>query len=93
VFYVGVAKIEMLHMLQWLYMYVSSICFDCFIYFRRMLQVFHLDVVKVDLVLHMLYGTHLPSCMRVRSGGVGSGGGWRQGHGLSPLLRVEPDNF
>jgi hypothetical protein len=53
-----------------------------------MLRVFHLDVAKVDLVLHMLHGTHLPSCMRVRSGG-----GWRQGHGLSPLLRVEPDSF
>jgi hypothetical protein len=26
-------------------------CFNCF---ERMLQVFHLDVVKVDLVLHML---------------------------------------
>ena len=38
-----------LHMLLWLYMYVSSACFKCFIYFRRMLQVFHLDVSKVYL--------------------------------------------
>jgi hypothetical protein len=83
----------MLHILQWLYTYVSSVCSDCFICFRRTLQVFHLDVAKVDLVLHMLHGTHLPSCMRVGSEGMGSGGGWRQGHGLSPLLRVEPDNF
>jgi hypothetical protein len=36
----------MLHMLQWLYMHVASGCFKCF---RRMLQVFHLDVAKVDM--------------------------------------------
>jgi predicted DsbA family dithiol-disulfide isomerase len=36
-------------MLQWLYTYVSSVCSDCFICFRRMSQVFHLDVAKVDL--------------------------------------------
>jgi hypothetical protein len=29
-------------------------CFKCFIYFRRMLQTFYLDVSKVNLVLHML---------------------------------------
>jgi hypothetical protein len=28
----------MLHMLQWLYTYVISVCFKCFICFRRMLQ-------------------------------------------------------
>jgi hypothetical protein len=36
-------------MLQWLYTYVSSIDSKCFICFRRVLQVFHLDIVKVDL--------------------------------------------
>jgi hypothetical protein len=44
-------------MLLWIYMYVSSICCKCFICFRRMLQVFHLDVSKVDLGEHMF---HLP---------------------------------
>jgi len=39
----------MLHILQRLYTYVSSVCSDCFICFRHMLQVFHLDVAKVDL--------------------------------------------
>jgi hypothetical protein len=35
----------MLHMLQWLYMYVASVCSKCFTYFGHMLQVFYLDVV------------------------------------------------
>jgi hypothetical protein len=40
VFCISVTKyIGMLHMLQWLYMYVSSVCSKCFI-IRRMLQVF-----------------------------------------------------
>jgi hypothetical protein len=29
---------DMLHMLQWLYAYVASACYKCFICFRRMLQ-------------------------------------------------------
>jgi hypothetical protein len=29
-------------------------CFKCFICFRHMLQMFYLDVAKVDLMLHML---------------------------------------
>jgi hypothetical protein len=33
---------------------VSDVCYKCFSYFRHMLQVFHLDVVKVDLVLLIL---------------------------------------
>jgi hypothetical protein len=36
--------------------YVANACFKCFRYFRSMLQLFHLDVVKVDRgMLHMLY--------------------------------------
>ena len=35
-------------MLQWLYMYVASVCSKCFRCFRDMLQVFHKDVAKVD---------------------------------------------
>jgi hypothetical protein len=47
--------------LQWLssvfrcFASVSDICCKCFSYFGRMLQVFHLDVTKLDLVLHMLH--------------------------------------
>jgi hypothetical protein len=29
--------------------YVASVCSKCFIYFSRMLQLFHLNVAKVDL--------------------------------------------
>jgi hypothetical protein len=36
-------------MLQWLYTCVSSVCSKCFIYITCTLQVFHLDVAKVDL--------------------------------------------
>ena len=39
----------MLRMLQWLYVYVSSVCSNCFICFRRILQVFYVDVARVDL--------------------------------------------
>jgi hypothetical protein len=61
VFHIDVAKVDqMLHMLQWLYMYVANVCSKCFIYFFRrklhvrlsrccicfthMLQVFHLNI-------------------------------------------------
>jgi hypothetical protein len=41
VFYLDVAKFDLvLHMLQWLYTYVSNVCFECFSYFIRILQVF-----------------------------------------------------
>jgi hypothetical protein len=33
---------------------VSDVCCKCFICFGRMLQAFHLDVVNVNRVLHML---------------------------------------
>jgi hypothetical protein len=36
-------------MLKWLYTYVLSVCHKCFIYSRGLLQVFYLDVTKVDL--------------------------------------------
>jgi hypothetical protein len=36
-------------MLLWIYTYVSGLRFKCFRCFRLMLQVFHLDVIKVDL--------------------------------------------
>ena len=46
-------------MLQWLYMYIASICFKCFTYFRPMLQVFHLDVAYV--VMLQMFQTHVAS--------------------------------
>ena len=39
-------------MLQWLYMYVASVCFKFFISFRRMLQVFYLDVANVLVAIY-----------------------------------------
>jgi hypothetical protein len=85
----------MLHMLQWLYTYVSSVCSKyfilffrrmfanvssecwicfhtcevfscifckCFNCFVRMLQMFHLDVSKVDQVLQLIFQMHV-SCV------------------------------
>jgi hypothetical protein len=43
----------MLHMLQCLYMNVSSVCFKGFICFIRISQVFHIDVAKVDFDVHV----------------------------------------
>jgi hypothetical protein len=41
--------IWMLHMLLWLHTHDLSVCVKCFRYvFRLMLQVFHMDVAKVD---------------------------------------------
>jgi hypothetical protein len=39
----------MLHMFLWLYPHVSRVCFKCFICVILMLQLFHLDVAKVEL--------------------------------------------
>jgi len=41
-------------MFQWLYTYVATIYSKCFICFRRMLQVFYLDVAYVAVAIHML---------------------------------------
>jgi hypothetical protein len=50
VLYLNVSKVNLvLQMLLRLYTYVLSACFKCFICFRRILQVFHLDVLKIDL--------------------------------------------
>jgi hypothetical protein len=38
---------------------VSNVCCKCFSYFGLMLQVFHLNIKKVNLVLHVTMGTHL----------------------------------
>ena len=35
-------------------MYVASVQFKCFSFFRDMLQIFHTDVAKVDQMLHIL---------------------------------------
>jgi hypothetical protein len=69
--------------------YVASVSYGCCICFamatdvfswcfRRMLQVFHLDVVKVDLVLHMLQwnlsavAAHACACDGARAVGAGN---------------------
>ena len=36
-----------------LYTYVASVCFKCFIYFKRMLQVYYLDVAYVAVDIHL----------------------------------------
>jgi hypothetical protein len=46
--------IWILHMLHWLYMYVSSVCFKCCSYFKRILQVFYLDVALQVYVSNVL---------------------------------------
>ena len=53
-FYLDVVKVDMvLHMLQWLYTCVTSVCFKCFSCFKCMLQVFHLDVAYVAMAIHV----------------------------------------
>jgi hypothetical protein len=51
---------------------VSDICFKCFNYFKRMLQVFYLDIAKVDPVLHMLQWDHMPQSPAVAVGALES---------------------
>jgi hypothetical protein len=46
---------------------VSIVCLKCFIYFRCMLQRFHLDVAKVDLAFECCSGTHLPQLLGPRA--------------------------
>jgi hypothetical protein len=58
------------YVLQWLHTcfpHVSDICCKCFNCFGHMLQMFPLDVEKVDLVLHMLQWAPfvVTVCMRV----------------------------
>jgi hypothetical protein len=44
-------------------MYVASLYFKCFMCFRHLFQMFHLDISKVDLgVAHVLMATH--SCFK-----------------------------
>jgi hypothetical protein len=53
IFHLDVAKVDLvLHMLQWLYTYVASVCIKCFSCFKCMLQVFYLDVAYVVLGLY-----------------------------------------
>jgi hypothetical protein len=50
VFHVDVAKVDrnIAYVLQWVYMYVASVCSKCFGCFRRMLHVFYLGVAYVS---------------------------------------------
>jgi hypothetical protein len=48
-FHLDVSKVDLvLHMLQWLYTYISSVSSV----FKRMLHMFYLNVSKVDRMLH-----------------------------------------
>jgi hypothetical protein len=50
-FHLDVAKVDLvLHMLQWLYTYVASVCFKCF---KHMFQVFYLDIAYVAAAIHV----------------------------------------
>jgi hypothetical protein len=52
-----VFHVEVAYVFEWLHTCspsVSNVYCKCFNYFGRMLPVLHLNVVKVDLVLHML---------------------------------------
>jgi hypothetical protein len=63
----------MLHMSLWLYTHVSSVCFKRFFNFRRMLQVFHPYVSKVDLAEHMCNGANGLLQPPVAAGGAAVG--------------------
>jgi hypothetical protein len=53
-FNLKVSKVDLLmHMLRWLYMYIASVGFKCFSYFKRMLQVFYLVVAYVVMAIHV----------------------------------------
>ena len=55
-FNLDVAKVDLLlHMLQWLYKYVASVCSKYSTYFRHMLQVFYLDIAYVAVVIHICF--------------------------------------
>jgi hypothetical protein len=54
-FYLDVAKVDMgLHVLRWLYICVASVCLKCFSCFKRVLQVFHLDVAYITVAIHVV---------------------------------------
>ena len=40
-------------MLHWLYTYITSVCFKYFSYFKRMLQVFYMDIAYVAVAIHV----------------------------------------
>jgi hypothetical protein len=53
-FHLDIAKVYLvLRMLQWIYTYVSSVCFNCFCCFKHMLQVFYLDIAYVAVAIHV----------------------------------------
>jgi hypothetical protein len=53
-FHLDIAKLDLvLHMLQWLYMYVASAHFRCLSCFKPMLQVFYLDIAHVTVTIQV----------------------------------------
>jgi hypothetical protein len=75
------SRYGMLHMLQWQYMHIASLCFKCFRWLRCIFQVFHLNVAYVTMAIHVcskrmfwvfqmfqIYVAHLSSeCCKSRS--------------------------
>jgi hypothetical protein len=56
--------IQMLHVFDTCFPYVSDVCCKCFNCFGHMLQIFFLNIAKVDLVLYLLQLLG-PRCMLV----------------------------
>ena len=53
-FHLDIAKVDLvLHMLQWLYTYAANAHFKCFSCFKRMLQVFYLNIAYVAVAIHV----------------------------------------
>jgi hypothetical protein len=71
---------------------ISDIYCKCFSCFGRMLQVFHLDVAKVDLVLHM-FQWDPPAVVDARGrrrDGTRCGGERRKRRGMAARARAVP---
>jgi hypothetical protein len=62
VFYIDVAKVD--RDVAHFAMVFSSVCPKCFVCFRRMLQVLHLDVVKVDSDVALHVASVCSNCFR-----------------------------
>jgi hypothetical protein len=81
VFYLDVAYVlQWIQVFFWFFSSVLDACFKCFIIFRRMLHLLHLDISKLDRISPLVF-----YCL-VSVSGVGSEGRQRR----SPLARVVP---
>jgi hypothetical protein len=58
-FYLDVAKVDLV--LQSIYTYIASVCFNCF---KRMLQVFYLDIAYVGVAIYVCCNSQCFTCFR-----------------------------